>query len=73
MMKKVTIKTEFITLGQLLKYLSIVGSGGEVKIYLMNNDIYLNEQLENRRGKKIYPGDQIIIDSQVYLIEQDDS
>lgn len=72
-MEKVTIKTEFITLGQLLKYLSIVGSGGEVKIYLMNNDIYLNGALENRRGKKIYPGDQVKIDSKTYLIQQHDS
>lgn len=72
-MKKVTIKTDFITLGQLIKYLSIVGSGGEVKIYLMHNDIYLNETPENRRGKKIYPGDQVKIDSEIYLIQKDDS
>jgi len=72
-MKKVAIKTEYITLGQLLKYLSIVGSGGEVKNYIMFNEIFLNNQLENRRGKKIYPGDKVKIKSVDYLIVSDDN
>ncbi len=72
-MEKVTIKTEYITLGQLLKYLSIIGSGGEVKHYLLHNDILLNNELENRRGKKIYPGDQVNIESQEYLIVANDN
>ncbi|MCK5732380.1 MAG: S4 domain-containing protein YaaA [Tenericutes bacterium] len=67
-MKQISIKTEYITLGQLLKYLSIVGSGGEVKIYLQNYEIFLNDEPENRRGKKIYPGDQVLIESVVYQI-----
>lgn len=67
-MKNVAIKTEYITLGQLLKFLSIVGSGGEVKNYILYNEIFLNNELENRRGKKIYPGDQVKIESVVYLI-----
>ncbi len=72
-MKKVAIKTEYITLGQLLKFLSIVGSGGEVKNYILYNEIFLNNQLENRRGKKIYPGDQIQIESVDYLIVANDN
>lgn len=72
-MKQISIKTEYITLGQLLKYLSIVGSGGEVKFYLQNNEIFLNNEPENRRGKKIYPGDQVLIESVVYQIIQNES
>jgi len=67
-MKQILIKTEYITLGQLLKYVSIVGSGGEVKFYLQNHEILLNNEPENRRGKKIYPGDQVLIKSVVYQI-----
>ena len=67
-MKQILIKTEYITLGQLLKYISIVGSGGEVKIYLQNYEILLNNEPENRRGKKIYPGDQVLIESVIYQI-----
>lgn len=71
-MKQVLIKTEYITLGQLLKYLSIIGSGGEVRIYLLHNVIFLNGELENRRGKKIYPGDKVLIESVVYQITKNE-
>lgn len=67
-MKDVKIKTEYITLGQLIKFLSLVGSGGEVKFFLMENQILLNEEPEIRRGKKLYPGDIIKINSQSYHI-----
>ncbi len=67
-MKDVKIKTEYITLGQLIKFLNLIGSGGEVKFFLMENDIFVNEEPESRRGKKIYPGDKIKINNQFYRI-----
>lgn len=67
-MKDVKIKTEYITLGQLIKFLSLVGSGGEVKFFLMENQILLNEEPEIRRGKKLYPEDVIKINNQSYRI-----
>ncbi|MGD9761011.1 MAG: S4 domain-containing protein YaaA [Candidatus Izemoplasmatales bacterium] len=67
-MKEVKIKTEYITLGQLIKYLSLVGSGGEVKFFIMENQILLNDEPENRRGKKIYPNDVVEINNQSYRI-----
>jgi S4 domain protein YaaA len=68
----VFIKTDYITLGQLIKYLSLVGSGGEVKIFLQMNDIYLNGELENRRGRKIYPGDILKIQDTEYIIQSNE-
>lgn len=68
-MKDVTIKTEFITLGQLLKFLSLVGSGGEAKIFLQMTEIFVNNVLDNRRGRKIYPNDIVKIDKDEYLIK----
>ena len=67
-MKDVKIKTEFITLGQLIKFLNLIGSGWEVKFFLMENDIFVNDELESRRGKKIYPGDKVKINNQFYRI-----
>lgn len=52
--KEVKINTEYITLGQLLKMENIVGSGGMVKMFLGENTVYVNNELENRRGKKLY-------------------
>lgn len=67
-MKKIPIKTEYITLGQLLKLINIIQSGGEAKMYLLMNDIYVNDEKEIRRGRKIYPNDFVKIESQEYMI-----
>ncbi len=55
-MKKIKINTEYITLGQLLKISTIASSGGMAKMLLQELEIYVNDELENRRGKKLYPG-----------------
>ncbi|MGM0495278.1 MAG: S4 domain-containing protein YaaA [Bacillota bacterium] len=70
-MKEIIIKTEYITLGQFLKHISIVSSGGEVKFFLKNNKIFVNSENENRRGKKLYPGDKISILNEDYKIIKD--
>ena len=67
-MKDIKIQTEYITLGQLIKFLSLVNSGGEVKFFLMENQIVLNNEIENRRGKKIYPDDIVKINNITYRI-----
>ncbi len=55
-MKKIKINTEYITLGQLLKITTIASSGGMAKMMLQDLVIYVDNELENRRGKKLYPG-----------------
>lgn len=61
MNKKVEITTEYITLGQLLKFVGIIRSGALAKEFLASNIIYVNGEEENRRGKKLYKGDIINI------------
>ena len=51
------LRTDYITLGQLIKALNLIGSGAEVKMYLAEGDIYVNGEEENRRGKKLRVGD----------------
>ena len=67
-MVNVAITTEFITLGKLLKLLSFIGSGGEAKMYLLMNDVFVNNDPETRRGRKIYPDDVVTIETQEYRI-----
>lgn len=62
-MKKVKISTDYITLGQLLKYLNLASSGGEVKHILANHHILINSEHDQRRGRKIYPGYTVEIES----------
>lgn len=60
-MRKIAINTEFITLGQLLKFAGIIGNGGEIKAFLAQNEVFVNEIQEQRRGKKLFPGDVLIV------------
>ncbi len=57
----VAISSEFITLGQMLKEVGIIDTGGMAKWFLSEHEVYLNHELENRRGKKLYNGDLITI------------
>ncbi len=53
----VSIASEYITLQQLLKLVGICGTGGAAKMFLQSNFVKINGEPENRRGRKIYPGD----------------
>lgn len=66
--KKVTIKGEFITLGQLIKKLDLIQTGGEEKAYLAMHEILINGEKDIRRGRKIRPGDKVEIEGQTYEI-----
>ncbi|MGO4889014.1 S4 domain-containing protein YaaA [Anaerobacillus sp. MEB173] len=61
MTNQVNITTEYITLGQLLKEVGLIDTGGMAKWFLSEHDVLLNGQLENRRGKKIYNNDIVEI------------
>ena len=70
-MKKFKIYREFITLGQLLKAEAFIGSGGEAKFFLWENDVYVNDEKRTERGKKLYNGDVVKIEDDVFLIVYD--
>lgn len=72
-MIKVKIKTEYITLGQLIKYLGIVSTGGEIKVFLVENTVFVNGNAENRRGKKLFNGDILNILGKKYIIVTNES
>ena len=57
--KQITIEDEFITLGQLLKRVDLIASGGHAKWYLSEFQVQVNGQPEQRRGKKLRAGDCI--------------
>lgn len=54
--KKVTIKTPFIKLDQLLKFSDISGSGGEASFLISEGYVSIDGMTEMQRGKKIKPG-----------------
>ena len=56
-MKIITIKDEFIKLGQAMKLAGLVDSGVEAKEFIQNGEVSVNGEVDTRRGKKLYPGD----------------
>ncbi|MBR5572299.1 MAG: RNA-binding S4 domain-containing protein [Oscillospiraceae bacterium] len=62
-MKKheITITTEFIKLQDLLKFASLVGTGGEAKVLIQDGAVSVNGEVCTQRGKKIRPGDDVQI------------
>ena len=55
------IDSDFITLGQLLKEEGIIPTGGAAKWFLREHQVKINGELDNRRGKKIRPNDEVEI------------
>lgn len=55
---------EYITLQALLKEVGIIQSGGAIKSFLADNQVFFNGKLENRRGKKLRIGDVVSLPNQ---------
>lgn len=60
-MEEIKINDEFVTLGQLLKITDAISSGGMAKWFLHEHTVYVNGEMENRRGRKLRDGDIINI------------
>ena len=58
---KYKISTEYITLGQFLKLADMIQSGGMAKWFLSEYEVYINGELDVRRGRKLRSGDKIEI------------
>ncbi len=56
-MRDLTIHSEYITLGQFLKMANVISSGGMAKWYLSEHVVFVNNEEEQRRGKKLRHGD----------------
>jgi ribosome-associated protein len=60
----VAIRGEMIRLGQLLKLAGVIGSGAEVKTFLLSETVLVNGEKEARRGRQLLVGDVIRVGGQ---------
>ncbi|MBR5165973.1 MAG: S4 domain-containing protein YaaA [Ruminococcus sp.] len=58
-MEEIKISTEFIKLDALLKFASLVDSGGEAKMLIQDGRVLVNGEVCTMRGKKIRSGDVV--------------
>lgn len=61
-MQELKIDTEFIKLGQALKLAAIVTSGVEAKFIIQEEQVMVNDELDTRRGRKLYEGDVVAVE-----------
>ncbi len=75
MKKQIVLKTDYMTLGQLLKEVNVITSGGQAKWYLAENAVFVDGELENRRGRKLYEGTRIELPDEgtFFMVREDTS
>lgn len=56
-MEKITIRDEFIKLGQAMKLAGLVDSGLDAKMVIQDGKVMVNGEVSLQRGKKLYNGD----------------
>jgi ribosome-associated protein len=56
---EIHIRGDTIRLGQLLKLAGVIGSGSEAKDLLAAEQVLVNGEPEDRRGRQLRPGDVV--------------
>ena len=67
----VSISDEYITLGHFLKNIDVITTGGQAKWYLQEYTVFVDGELENRRGRKLYPNTRVEIpDEGIFIVKE---
>ena len=62
---------EYIPLGQFLKHIDVSTTGGQAKWYLQEYTVFVDGELENRRGRKLYPNTRVEIpDEGIFIVKE---
>lgn len=62
--QEVALRRFPIKLQQLLKLLRVVATGGEAKTLLEAGRVSVNGQRETRRGRQLFPGDEVAVETE---------
>ena len=65
---KIHADQEYIELGNLLKLAGIISTGGYAKVFLQDNEVFVNGEREYRRGRKIHRTDAVIVNGDEILV-----
>ncbi len=64
----ITIRDEYIRLGQALKLAGLVGSGVEAKLLIEEGRVLVNGETETRRGRKLRNGDTVAMEGHSFTV-----
>lgn len=68
-MEMITIRDDYIKLGQALKLAGLVESGVDAKMEIQEGFVKVNGEVELQRGKKIYNGDVIEYEGKQIMVK----
>jgi ribosome-associated protein len=60
---------EFIKLDQFLKLAQVVQTGGEAKHLILSGQVWVNDAIETRRGRKLRHGDVVRIGEEELVVQ----
>ena len=69
-MEVIEITTPFIKLDALLKFASLVGTGGEAKAAVQDGLVLVNGERCTQRGRKLVAGDEVSLGGETVKIAQ---
>ena len=69
-MEIIKLRDEYIKLGQALKAANLVEDGVEAKLVIQDGLVKGNNEVDIRRGRKLYDGDVVSFDGQELRIEK---
>lgn len=69
-MEIIKLRDEYIKLGQALKAANLVEDGVEAKLVIQDGLVKANNEVDIRRGRKLYDGDVVSFDGQELRIEK---
>lgn len=69
-MEIIKLRDEYIKLGQALKAANLVEDGVEAKLVIRDGLVKVNNEVDIRRGRKLYDGDVVSFDGQELRIEK---
>ena len=67
-MEIITIKDDFIKLGQAMKLAGMGGSGVDAKLVIQDGQVEVNGEVDTRRGRKLYEGDIVTFQGESFQI-----
>ncbi|NBD17311.1 MAG: RNA-binding S4 domain-containing protein [Cyanobacteria bacterium] len=61
--------SETIKLDQFLKYQGLAQTGGEAKMMIWDEEVWVNDEIETRRGRKLINGDRVTAFGMTYVVD----